>query len=206
MSDFGSRPDLDFRMGLLERAVAENARRLGELAHALDGGDADTGHEPQTIIVDADSVAPFAAGFHFREFDATGRPYRWTGKGDFFELRVALDRKFEWAFELDLRGNDHVNVEPLRVFADYVGIPLAFIGSLPHFSGTLPTRSCSSAAVLTFYLPVHFVPSRLDPSSVDHRSLSAVFYDLRLVPRLAETAHSDADGVGQLLEESAAEA
>jgi hypothetical protein len=205
MNEAASGPDLDFRVGLIERAVAENARRLGELAHALEGERQSAEHGLQPIIMNADSVAPFAAGFHFREFDATGRAYRWTGKGDFFELRVALDRSSEWTLELDLRGNDHVSVETLRAFADYIEIPLRFAGSMPHFSGTLPKKTCSNLAVLTFYLPAHFVPSRLDPSSVDHRSLSAVFYELKLVPRLDGAPAPRTDGVVQAREEIAAE-
>jgi len=200
MNEPGSRPDLDFRVGLLERAVAENASRLAELARALGGNPKRL--DPQTITVNADSVAPFAAGFHFREFDAAGRPYRWTGRGDFFELRVALDRNLEWTFRLVLLGNDHVDVAPLRAFADYVEIPLVFESSLPHFSGTLPAKSGSSLAVLTFYLPAHFVPSRIDPSSVDHRRLSAVFYELKLVPQGGEAVAPDRV---QPREESAAE-
>ncbi|MGH6878658.1 MAG: hypothetical protein ACREHV_14950, partial [Rhizomicrobium sp.] len=152
MNDSGSSSDLEFRVALLGRAVAENARKLGEVAQALEQRRNGRKQEPQMIVVDADSVAPFAAGFHFREFDASGRPYRWTGRGDFFELRIALDRNVEWTFEMELRGNDHVNVAPLRAFADYVEIPVRFAGSAPLFSGTLPSKTCSSHAVLSFYL------------------------------------------------------
>jgi hypothetical protein len=174
--------ELDFRLGLIERAVAEQGRRLDEFIGALDGDEIGSRPAPRAIIVDADSVSPFAAGFHFRETDATGRPYRWTGRGDFFEIRLRLDRSVEWTFELDLRGNDHVNVAPIRAFADYIEVPVGSGGPGGHPMGLIPAKTHSELLVLTFYLPTHFVPSRLDPSSVDHRTLSAVFYGLKLVP------------------------
>ncbi|HTW31952.1 MAG TPA: hypothetical protein VMD76_09750 [Candidatus Sulfotelmatobacter sp.] len=180
MDDRSSPSDLDFRVALLERAVTENARRLAELARVLRGDKRSGARE--TVTIDADSVSPFAAGFHFRETDATGRPYRWTGRGDFFELRVRLDRNTDWTFEMDLRGNDHVNVASLRGFVDYVEVPIAFSVLEAHAIGEIPAKPLSDVAVLTFYLPAHFVPSKLDPTSVDHRTLSAVFYGLKLVP------------------------
>lgn len=173
---------LNFRLGLIERAVAEQGRRLSELAQVLNGKNDRERPAPKPIFVDADSVSPFAAGFHFRETDATGRPYRWTGRGDFFELRVRLDRSTPWTFELDVRGNDHVNVETVRAFVDYIEVPVASAGATGHPTGPVPMAPHSDLAVFTFHLPTHFVPSKLDPSSVDHRTLSAVFYGLRLVP------------------------
>jgi hypothetical protein len=181
MENVKTEDGLGFRLGLVERAVAEQGRRLDEFIEALAGDEEQSRPAPRSILVDADAVSPFAAGFHFRETDATGRAYRWTGRGDFFELRVRLDRRVEWAFELDLRGNDHVNVAQLRAFVDYVEVPIDFTPNL-HPRGRSPKKKQSELAVFTFYLPTHFVPSRLDPSSVDHRSLSAVFYGLKLDP------------------------
>ncbi|HEY3638822.1 MAG TPA: hypothetical protein VGK90_11795 [Rhizomicrobium sp.] len=188
MQNSSTEEELSFRVGLIERVVADQGRRLGDLTHALFvNNDADRA-PPETIVVDADSVSPFAAGFHFRETDGAGRPYRWTGRGDFFELRLKIDRNIEWDFELDLRGNDHVNIATLRVFADYVEIPVSFANPSYHVVGTIPAKAISDLAVLTFYLPIHFVPSKLDPQSADHRTLSAVFYALTLVPRSGSTA------------------
>jgi hypothetical protein len=83
---------------------------------------------------------------------------------------------------LDLRGNDHVNVAPLRAFVDFVEVPVGFTSPGLLATGPVPPKALSDLLVLTFYLPTHFVPSRLDPSSADHRSLSAVFYGLKLIP------------------------
>jgi hypothetical protein len=182
MENSRTEDEIGFRVGLMERAVAEQGRRLGELVRALSNDETQERPPPAAIMVDADSVSPFAAGFHFRETDATGRPYRWTGRGDFFEIRIRLDRRVEWSFELDLRGNDHVNVDTLRAFVDYVEVPVGFGRAGAHPVGKVPTKALSDLAVFTFYLPTHFVPSKLDPESVDHRSLSAVFYGLKLVP------------------------
>ena len=182
MQKSASEDQLNFRLGLVERAVAEQGRRLAELAQCLDGDGGRARPAPEPIFVDADAVSPFAAGFHFRETDATGRPYRWTGRGDFFELRVRLNRYVPWTFELDLRGNDHVNVETVRAFVDYIEVPVGMAGASGHPTGPVPAAPHSDLAVFTFHLPTHFVPSKLDPSSVDHRTLSAVFYGLRLVP------------------------
>jgi hypothetical protein len=173
---------LSFRMGLVERAVAEQGRRIDELIHALSQDEDRDLRVPEKIVVDPVSVSPFAFGFHFHENDGAGRPYRWTGRGEFFELRVQMNRNVEWTFEMELRGNDHVKVDPLRAFVDYIEIPIQFGGPDWLAMGRVPAKPLANHAVLTFYLPEHFIPSVLDPSSVDHRRLSAVFYGLKLVP------------------------
>lgn len=182
MQESGSDVELGFRIGLVERALAEQGRRLAELSRALTRNETREHDTPEPILVDPDSVSPFAAGFHFRETDSTGRPYRWTGRGDFFELRVRLNRSVDWTFELDLRGNDHVNIASLRAFVDYIEVPITFGGAGSHLTGPVPAKPISDLVVLTFHLATHFIPSQLDPTSVDHRTLSAVFYGLKLVP------------------------
>jgi hypothetical protein len=183
----GNDSDFGFRVLLIERAVAEQGRRLDELIRALNVNEAHSDSLPEAIVLDADSVSPFAVGFHFREIDIKGRPYRWTGRGDFFELRVRFDRSFDWTFELDLMGNEHAAIAALRGFVDYAEVPVRVADGGSQVLGTIPAKPLSDLAVLTFYLPAHFVPSRLDPSSTDHRTLSVVFYGLKLVP-VAESA------------------
>jgi hypothetical protein len=182
MENSSTNDALGFRVELIERAVAEQGRRLDELMRALSEDEALDLRVPEKIVVDPISVSPFASGFHFHENDDAGRPYRWTGRGDFFELRVQMNRNVDWTFEMELRGNDHVNVDPLRCFVDYIEVPISFGGPSWLAMGRVPAKPLSNRAVLTFYLPDHFIPSKLDPSSVDHRRLSAVFYGLTLVP------------------------
>jgi hypothetical protein len=182
MENSSSKDALGFRVGLIERAVADQRRRLDDLMLAMSGDEAHPRRVPEKIVVDPVSVSPFASGFHFHENDAAGRPYRWTGRGDFFELRVQMDRNVDWTFEMELRGNDHVSVDPLRCFVDYMEVPVSFGGPSWLAMGRVPTKPLATYAVLTFYLSGHFIPSKLDPNSVDHRRLSAVFYGLNLAP------------------------
>ena len=183
MQDSSTSEDaLSLRVSITERAVAEQGRRLDELIHALSQDEARDRRAPERIVIDPVSVSPFASGFHFHEHDNVGRPYRWTGRGDFFELRVHMNRNIEWAFELELRGNDHVSVDPLRCFVDYIEVPLHFGGPDWLAMGRVPARPLATHAVLTFHLTDHFIPRKLDPSSTDDRRLSAVFYGLVLTP------------------------
>ncbi|HEX4160540.1 MAG TPA: hypothetical protein VHY79_18885 [Rhizomicrobium sp.] len=182
MENSSSKDALSFRVGLIERAVAEQGRRLEELMHALSDDEPSDRRVPEKILVEPASVSPFASGFHFHEHDAAGRAYRWTGRGDFFELRVPMNRNVNWTFEMELRGNEHVSVDPLRCFVDYIEIPVSFGGPSWLATGRIPAKPLATHAVLTFYLPGHFIPSKLDPKSVDHRRLSAVFYGLKLAP------------------------
>jgi hypothetical protein len=202
---------LEFRVALLERAMAENTRQMGELARALarlglaGALPAIENSSLQTITIDADAVSPFAAGFHRRETDATGRHYRWTGKADFFELRFALDRNAPWNFEMTLMGNDHVNLTLLRAFVDYAEIPIGINSLTGVVHGSIPKRLFANLVTLTFHLPARFVPSELDASSPDHRSLSAVFYKIEIIPADARAspelvAGDEASSLGGLQE------
>jgi hypothetical protein len=195
-----------FRMTVLERALAENTRQIGELMRTLSAmaGSAMAGapasgekRNPEPIIIDADGVSPFAAGFHRRETDATGRHYRWTGKADYFELRFDLDRNGPWSFEMILLGNSHVDLAKLRAFVDYAEIPVRMHPESGAVCGSIPARPFANLVTLTFYLPGRFVPSELDPSSPDRRSLSAVFYQIELTPD-GGRASTD-EGLGEAL-------
>lgn len=175
---------LEFRVRLLERSVADAAARLGELARSISEANGGLGiaAPEQTIVIDADGIAPFASGFHARELDASGRPFRWTGGDDFFEMRLFADRNLPWTFELTVMPNPHVDVKGMRAFVDYVEVPVEVDAPCERVTGSLPVKPFSTLTTVTFYLPSHFVPSQLDPSSPDHRSLGVVFYGLRLDP------------------------
>lgn len=175
---------LEFRVRLLERSVADAVARLGELARSIAAikGDSSSSAPEQTIIIDADAIAPFASGFHAREMDASGRPFRWTGGDDFFEMRCFANRNIPWTFELSIMSNPHVEIRQLRAFVDYVEVSVEIDAAGERVTGCLPVKPLSTLTTITFYLPAYFVPSHLDPASVDNRTLGVVFYGLRLDP------------------------
>ncbi|HLY04351.1 MAG TPA: hypothetical protein VKR31_01245 [Rhizomicrobium sp.] len=184
MSGSNQTDRLDFRVRLLERSAADTAARLGELTRSIAGGNGGPGitAPEETIIIDADGIAPFANGFHARELDASGRPFRWTGGDDFFEMRFFANRSIPWTFELTVMPNPHVDVKGLRAFVDYVEVPVEVDAACERITGSVPVKPFSTLTTMTFYLPAHFVPSQLDPASPDNRSLGVVFYGLRLDP------------------------
>jgi hypothetical protein len=179
--------DLEFRVALLERATTTLAAQLDELIKASQAGETpSTGGAPsQPLVIDADAISPFATGFHFREIDASGRSYRWTGRSDFFELRFHLNRKAAWTFEMELMTNSHVDMTLLRAFVDYAEIAV-MVKEGGHVCGSVPPSRLAGLVTLTFYLPSRFVPSELDPNSEDHRSLSVVFYRISLKPEAVD--------------------
>lgn len=186
VKDTSRSDELEFRIRLLERSLADTVARLGELTKALSVGNAETaGIARETITLDADGVAPFTSGFHARELDGSGRPFRWTGGDDFFELRFFADRNIPWAFEMDLMPNPNVDLLTLRAFVDYAEVPIHLEMAGEKVTGLLPVKPFSTLTTLTFYLPSCFVPSQLDPASVDNRSLGVVFYGLKLDPAVA---------------------
>lgn len=189
MSDAIDDHNLKFRVGLLERASAENARRLAEIGRAIaqmrGTNDSRRALPPREFAIDADSVSPFDTGFYYRQMDDAGRPYRWTGRGDFFELRFALDRNVAWKFWMELQANQHVALAQLRGFVDYAEIPLDLERLGGPVGGIVPARPLSNVIVMTFHLPVHFVPRELDPSSTDSRTLGVVFYGIKFAPLAA---------------------
>ena len=173
--------DLTIRLLLAERAVAEQASRIAELTAALAGltGVEQPSAGDQTIVVDADAVSPLALGFYHREFDKLGRPFRWTGKSDLFEFRVRLNRGAPWSFELELQGNPNVDMKKLRGFVDYIEIPVEIDDANKIVSGTIPERIFGATATVSFLLPNTYVPSVINPTVQDDRTLGLIFYELR---------------------------
>ncbi len=179
--------DLELRVTLAERALAETTMRLAELTNALaDIANVDRSARRQdtdSFVLTAEKAVPFAIGFHQLEHDDDDRPYRWTGNGSLFELRFRLDRDQEWAFAMEVKPNEHVDILGLRAFADYMEIPVQIDESQAFIRGTIPARIFSRSVILTFHLPSTFVPSRIDPAFSDHRALGVIFYEIQIEPR-----------------------
>jgi len=187
MSKLASTSDLQERLAIAERAIADATARINELAQAL-GEIARTpeGEEDhrKAITIGADTVSPFSIGFYQREHDAADRPYRWTGRGNLFELRVRVNRSFGWDFSMELQQNPNVDIGRLRGYVDYIEIPLEISASDAVVRGVIPARPFGRQAVLTFLLPNLFVPNQIAPDSADTRTLGVVFYEFHAVPTL----------------------
>jgi hypothetical protein len=153
---------------VLQARVAVLERRLqlisDELSAALsqrgpapanrldDGGPAsDFGSE---VAFDADSLSPFSQGFYEREYDESGKMFRWTGNGPLCELRFFLDRTEDRAFRMWTGATPPEVLSQLRGFVDYA--PIAFAvekdGDDLLVAGVVPKRSYTRLVVLTFLL------------------------------------------------------
>jgi hypothetical protein len=189
MTRQGNSSEIAERLAIMERGLTEVTARVGELASAL----AELAHvtgptdaaSTQPIVLGADDISPFAAGFYQREFDSADRPYRWTGRGSFFEMRIRLNRNFEWSFNMELQRNRHVNISKLRGYVDYIEIPVQANGADGNIRGVIPSKPFGNSAVLTFQLPNLFVPNQIDPDSPDNRTLGVVFYEFQAEPGAA---------------------
>ena len=173
--------ELKIRLALAERAIAESASRIAELSCALAEF---TGVEQRSgasaaIFLDADSVSPFALGFYNREFDKLGRPFRWTGKSDIFEIRLRLNRNAPWTFAMEVQANPNVDTRNLRGFVDYIEVPIEADEAGKFVTGSIPERYFGMTATLTFLLPNTYIPSIVNPSVQDNRTLGLIFYELR---------------------------
>jgi hypothetical protein len=178
--------DMAIRLALAERAIADASIRIGELTRAVAAlSGADRRPAPTTAraaVVDADAVSPFALGFYHREFDKLGRPFRWTGKGNIFEIRLRLDRNVQWSFAMEVQPNPNVDAGALRAFVDYMEVPAAIDATGKVLGGVMPERLFSDFATLTFLLPNTFIPAQVNPSAQDNRTLGLIFYELRVSP------------------------
>jgi hypothetical protein len=173
--------DLTVRLLLAERAIAESATRIAELTQAL-AQLTDVGQPSaagQTLVVDADAVSPFSLGFYHRELDKLGRPFRWTGRSDVFEFRLRLNRNVSWSFEMEVQPNPNVDTKKLRGFVDFIEIPVEIDDAGKTVKGLVPERYFGTSATVTFLLPNTYVPSTVNPSVQDNRTLGLIFYELR---------------------------
>jgi hypothetical protein len=188
--------ELQERLAMAERAIADASVRITELTGALAdiaqaSGMGDIA-KAKPIVIGADTVTPFCIGFYQREYDVADRPYRWTGRGNLFELRFAIDRSFDWNFIMELQSNTHVDISRLRAYVDYLEIAIQVDRTEAVVRGIIPARPLGRQVVMTFQQPDLFVPNRINPESADARTLGVVFYEFRAIPTLLD---SSSDGV-----------
>jgi hypothetical protein len=139
---------------------------------------APSGTAAETII-DADSQRELAVGFHHREHDAAGRPFRWAGKADDFELRFHLERFAARPFRMTGKFVSGLGPESLSAYVDYrpILLRIAHDGAMVVVSGRIPADPLAGATTLTFHCPA-IAP----PNSIDQRLLSFAFVRLVVGP------------------------
>jgi hypothetical protein len=134
---------------------------------------------PRTVFFDADEVGPFERGFYQREFDGNGRPFRWTGQGEFVEFRFFIDRNVAYQFTISGQLYGGADLGPVRAFIDYSPVPVetAYRGDAATLTGEIPPSPFATRATLTLWSP-----SRWVPAAGDERTLWFAFYDLTAKP------------------------
>jgi hypothetical protein len=144
----------------------------------------------RSVFFDADEVGPFERGFYEREFDGNGRPFRWTGQGEFVEFRFFIDRNAACRFVINAHLYGGADLGPVRAFVDYTAVPIeiAYRGDAATLSGEIPPCPFATRATLTLWSPARWVPA-----AGDERTLWFAFYDLAAGP-VAEPAAAAADG------------
>jgi hypothetical protein len=155
---------------------------------------------PSSVYIDADAVGPFERGFYAREYDGEGRAFRWTGDGDFVELRFFINRNIANRFAMTGYLRDNTTIGPVHAFVDYAPVPLevSYDGNQVILSGELPPIALETRATLTFWSP-----NRIVPDTGDTRSLWFIFSELSVnpveeaepaaLPAMAETAEEAAE-------------
>ena len=164
--------------GLLLSRIAMLERRLQSLTHLVleshrhavsaDG-------LPAAMVIEPDSQRELVVGFHHREHDEAGHPFRWAGKADHFELRFHLDRFSARPFRMRGQFAPGVQPEQLRAYVDYRRIPVKIErdGAMSCIYGRIPADPLGGATTLTFHCPA--LPA---PNPVDQRRLSFAFVRL----------------------------
>lgn len=178
------------RTALIERNLRDISTQLEDLRRALAevvGPAADALPSINVVVtISPDNVSPFAIGFYAREY-GSGRPYRWTGDGNIFEFRLLLNRNCSWNFVMHADPANGVDLQDIKGFVDYAEIPLQVFPGPNQIQGTVPQRLFSNQLVLSFYHPKNSVPSQVDASNPDSRSLCLAFYEMNLSPELPQS-------------------
>jgi hypothetical protein len=173
----------DFRLVMAERAICDMRTRLNDLADSIGTltGNA-VAADRQPFTVDASRISEFFGGFYRSENDSDSRPFRWTGKTDFFEFRLNLDRNCDWEFRMFVRFPAELPDLKLMAFADFIAIAIDVDSASGIVTGVIPRQPLSNQLCLTFHCDQHFSPKTLDPKSHDNRSLALSFYEISLSP------------------------
>jgi hypothetical protein len=109
---------------------------------------------PATAHLHPEDISPFAVGFYEREYDESGRPFRWTGNGPICEFRFFVDRSADRPFRMNIGADAPGVLAGLAGFVDYAPISLAIDrdGQSRFVRGVVPKRQHTRLAVVTFLL------------------------------------------------------
>jgi hypothetical protein len=176
------RDEREFRLAMVERAIHAMRARVDDLARSLGeltGNVVPGKREPFTV--DASNLSELFGGFYRGELDSDSRPFRWTGKSDFFEFRLNIDRNVDWRFRMFVRFAAELPDPKLVAFADFIPIKIDVTpGGI--VTGTIPRQPLSNQLCLTFHCNQYFSPKELDPASQDNRMLALSFYEISFSP------------------------
>jgi hypothetical protein len=165
----------NLRLIVLERRVAE----LTALVEAMRGAAPAVCSVglPRALELSADDMSSFGVGFYAREYDQHGTPFRWTGHGEFFELRFVLDRSGPRRVELRLRAPRATSLEPLSVFVDYAEVEttVAIDGQHVALSCVAPAAACAGRIVVSVYAPNTAIVDDTAPARAG-RPVGVMFY------------------------------
>ena len=165
--------DMAVEQILLSRiAILENRlQALSDLVVAASGSGDDDDELATTLVVEPDSQIELANGFHLREWDAQGNPFRWAGRAEYFEFRFFLDRRSARPFRMRGMFAAGVACEDLHGYVDYRQIPLKIErdGDMVDVIGRIPTDRLGQGVTLTFFCPTAAA------AGTDSRRLSFAF-------------------------------
>ena len=146
----------------------------------------------KSIAVDFD--APFfGAGWHQREWDDKGAPFRWTGPGtsSYIDFPIAQDQELILSFRISGSMSkaqiDHLKVAanecPLDLYPLYIepdGLSGSFFASISREVLIRNSEFCR----ITFETSETLRPNGIDPDNLDNRALGLCFNWIQLGPRL----------------------
>jgi len=140
------------------------------------------------VQVDAGMPLRRECGFYAIEYDALGKPRRWTGPDNSFYFDINLDRSIPLRFILRLTGGQEAVRHKLRCFTDNIEIPLEpyDVAGNTNFEGVLFPREILGVTRLCFV--VHETSMLLEEGGkeTDARRVGVMFVDLLVEPVTAE--------------------
>lgn len=133
-------------------------------------------------------------GFYGIEYDAVGKPYRWTGPGADFHFDLHLDRSAPLRFSMTIAIGLGRSCDELRAFCDGIEIPLVLreLSTVLEFSAVLLPREALGLTRLVFQAVETFQPEG------DTRQLGVAFRELTVMPTSTEDAQQYLAGCDDL--------